>query len=185
MPVAAKVAIKTFLALLAAGSLAAVVAPPARADISGPCEATGYESPGADAIHNAKEATTAGATSIDIKNNDVWHVHEGSTLSGSGHATPEQTQGHAEVGAFGISITIASGSGKGHDGSAGPLKVNDLATFTNRLGVTGGSDSCSGDLLIVVDGKNPATTVAGGGGLALGVIGLGGVAGVAMRRRPV
>lgn len=180
-----RAAIKVGLALATGVLAAGALATPARADISGPCEATGYASPGTGAIHSAKEATAAGASTIDVKTNDVWHVTEGSTLSGSGHADPEQTQGHAEAGAFGIFVTIASGSGKGHDGSAGPLKVSDLATYTDRIEVTGGSDSCSGDLLIIVDGKNPLTTVAGGGAAVITVVCAAGTAAIAARRRPI
>jgi hypothetical protein len=143
-----------------------------------------YATPTSTAVHNAAEGTAAGGVSANPATQNELDVQDGSYISGYGHSSIDQTMGHADIDVFGFPIPIKSGSGKGRDGSGGPYAVSDISKFINRFVIEGGSDACSGHLLVVIQGKNPVTTIVGAGALVLALIGLAGVFGVALRRRP-
>ena len=175
----ARVAIAGFFVLIAMGLFPRHAA----AWLSGPCTASGYASSQSLSPKDAKTQLTGTPGEFAINGGDTWTVHKGDYLSGVGNATPEQTAATVYVDAFGIPIPIIQSTGKGHGGSAGPYAVDTWSKFTREIGVEGSSDNCSGGFTIVVDNQNPATTVAGGTGLGLGVLGTLGVGGVAMRKR--
>lgn len=128
----------------------------ARADVTGGCTA---------------QATATKSGSIDITTKSEWHVRSDDSASGSGTATTNQTFVRVFVYAFGAPLPILSATGSGKTGSAGPYAVSSYSWATRIVPVSGSSDSCSGSLTVYVDDVSPLTTVVGGGGAALGVLG--------------
>ena len=156
-----------------AGLMLALGSHSAGAVVNGGCTASGFETP----------ANGGTPSTFPITSQSTWHVHNDSTLSGEGTAPGEQTFANVDAEVFGLGfIPIVQATGKGANGSAGPYKVSDYSKFADVIAVTGNSDNCNGSLTIIIDGVNPVGTVAGGGALALGVLGAAGVAGVALRR---
>ncbi len=154
----------------------------ASAIVSGGCTATGNET---STDIDPKHAAGAGGTSFDITTGSEWHVHRGSFVSGTGTAPSDQTEGHVDVVVFGLAIPLKSGTGHGTTGSAGTFKVDDLSKYTRTVDITGGSDSCSGSLSLIVDDVSATSTLAGQAGLGATALGVIGVGGVAMRRRGI
>ena len=102
-----------------------------------------------------------------MRNNDV--------VSGSGAAPADQTFVQISVYAFGVGIPAFNATGKGRGGSAGPYNVSSYSWIGRVISVSGASDSCNGYITLIIDDANPITTVLGGGGAVLGLIGLLGV----------
>lgn len=153
---------RTCLALPAVALALFALASPAQAVISGPCTASG---------------TASSSGNVDFTTQTVWHLKQSDTVSGTGHSEPEQTSVGVSVVNFGVPIPVFSSSGKGHGGDAGPFTVAAFTPYARVAYAYGASDSCSGSIEIIVDDVNPVATAAGGGGLALGVLGLLGMIG--------
>jgi hypothetical protein len=139
------------LAFLVAGS------DPARAVVTGGCTA---------------QATATKSAPIDITTKSEWHVRSDDVVSGSGTATTDQTFTNVFAYAFGVPLPILSATGTGKTGSGGPYEVSKYSWATRIIPISGNSDSCSGSLTVYIDDVSPLTTLAGGGGAALGVLAL-------------
>jgi hypothetical protein len=116
-------------------------------------------------------ATSTGT--IDLTSAATWHLLSSDIAGGSGTAPSEQQAASVSAYALGLSIPVASGSGDGDtQGSVSGVAVSAYAALGRRFIVAGSSDSCSGQVEIIVDDVNPLLTALGGGGVAAAVIGL-------------
>jgi hypothetical protein len=131
----------------------------AAATVSGGCKVSGT-------------ASVSGTT--DLTAADVWHLRSDDVVNGSA-TYPFQTFVHVYAFLFGIPIPVYSSSGKDTKGSAGPFTVSDYSRYTRVFAAGGGSDTCTGAVLIVVDDQNAFTNVAGLVGLVLAAIGVVGL----------
>lgn len=129
----------------------------AAATIRGGCEGTGSSSIGGP---------------IDLTTATVWHLQSTETAGGSGTAPTEQKAASVSAYGLGLALPIAAGSGDGDTvGSVEGVSVATYATLGRRFVVAGSSDTCSGEIEIIIDDVNPLLTVLGGGGLALAILG--------------
>ena len=149
--------------LVAAIAVAAVLLWPASAaaDVLGGCTAQGVAST---------------SSPINITTDSVWHVHRADSLRGAAQAPSPQTHVTVDVVFFGLHPPFAHLIDRtgtfGTEGGGGPFNVSDFARFGRVFAATGGSDSCSGTLVIVVDDVSALSTLAGGIALGLGIAGL-------------
>jgi hypothetical protein len=146
-------------AALAGAILTALLALPAAAGatVTGGCQVQG----------------TATSGSVDLTTAATWHLRSTDIAGGSGTAPSEQTAASVSAYALGLALPVASGSGDGDtQGSVSGIAVSAYAALGRRFVVAGSSDSCSGQVEIILDDVNPLLTVLGGGGLAAAIIGL-------------
>jgi hypothetical protein len=149
-------------------TVAAIVVPSAAAEISGPCQAT------INGQSVKDQGVGAFASPITVENDAVVPV----TMS----AGSEISHLKIQIEFAGFSWTVRDKASHG-DSWSSDVKVKNYAKYGVGLykviGSSSGGVSCSGSALVKVKG-NPLTTVAGIVGLIATVLGLGGIAGVAM-----
>jgi hypothetical protein len=139
------------LAVLTSGVLAGV----ASATVTGGCTVTG----------------TATSGSIDLTTAAEWHLMRSDVAGGNGTAPTEQTAASVSVYALGLALPIASGEGDGDtQGSVSGISVEPFALIAKRWTVAGSSDSCSGNVLVIIDDVEPYTTATGGGGIIVALV---------------
>jgi hypothetical protein len=143
-------------------------ATPALAEVTGGCTA---------------QATATTSPGIDITTKSEWHLKNTDVVSGSGTAPSDQTTVTVSAWAMGVPVPVLNSTGNnGRSGSAGPYAVSSYSWIAKVIPVSGKSDTCSGSLTVYLDDVNPLLTAVGGGGAALGVIGLLLMAGTAFGR---
>jgi len=160
------------LAAIAVLATAAIIAPSAAADISGPCTAT------IDGQNVKGRGTGAFSDPITVEKNAVVPV----TMS----AASQISQLKIQIEFAGNSWTVRDKPSHGKSWSS-DVKVKNYAKYGVGLykvvGSSSGGVSCSGSALVKVKG-NPLSTVAGIVGLVAALAGLGGIgAAVAMTMR--
>lgn len=162
--IGARVALCT---LLVTSGLAWAAAP-APAQISGPCTATING-------HDVASATSP-ADAIEVGHDETV------TVAGTDSTGAPYTRIKLRFPPLpDVTVHDEANEGGGTDWG-GTVEVADYATWGVGLyQVSGGTDDCRGRAWIRVTGRSPFTTVAGGTGAGLGVIGLAG-AGRALRR---
>lgn len=115
--------------------------------------------------------STSGGT-IDLTTAREWHLKKDDVAGGSGTAPNDQTAASVSAYALGLQLPVASGSGDGGtSGSVDGVSVAAFSALGQRFVVAGKSDSCSGQVLIIIDDVNPALTALGGGGIGALVLG--------------
>src|SRR5215467_10897982 len=137
-----------------------VLQPAVEANVHGGCVAT---------------ATASNSGSIDLSTASIWHVKDADVLSGRATASTAQTSAQLKVLLFGIGLPLLDKQGKSFSGAAGPYRIADYDRYTRVLSVAGTSNTCDGNVLIIVDDVAPLATWAGILGLiaaVLGIIGL-------------
>ena len=115
--------------------------------------------------------STSGGT-IDLTTAKEWHLLKDDIAGGSGTSPVDQTAASVGAYALGLQLPVASGSGNG--GKSGSVEGVSVAAFSalgQRFVVAGKSDSCNGQVLILIDDVNPAMTALGGGGIGALVLG--------------
>jgi hypothetical protein len=151
-------------AAAAAFILTAGLAVPASAIVNGPCTGEARDTTG-----------KATPSTFDIVHQEKWVVSKESKLSGEGHAEPAQGQGFAYAMAFGFGLWEIGGgvdnNHNSHDGS-GSLDITQIADKVRVIGVSGASDSCSGELTIVVGDEGPLDTIEGKAAIFIAFLGL-------------
>lgn len=142
------------------GLCLALASPVALATVSGGCEVTGESTSG----------------SIDLTTATEWHLRSTDLAGGSGTAPSPQTEATVFAYTLGFGLPIISAESEDEDGdtegSVSEIAVSTYAVLGHRFFVAGLSDSCSGQVLIVLDDVNPLFTILGGGGLLLAILGL-------------
>ena len=144
--------------LVLIGLLAAPVS--AEATVHGGCTAT---------------ATASKSGTIDLAVASTWHVKDEDVLNGQAAAPTRQKSAQLKVLLFGIGLPLLDKQGNSASGAAGPYRIADYDRYTRVLAVTGSSNTCDGNILIVVDDVAPLSTWAGILGViaaVLGIIGL-------------
>ena len=144
--------------LVLIGLLAAAVS--AQATVHGGCTAT---------------ATASKSGQIDLVGASTWHVKDADVLNGQATAPTSQKSAQLKVLLFGIGLPLLDNQGNSLSGVAGPYRIADYDRYTRVLAVAGTSNTCDGNILIVVDDVAPLSTWAGIlGAIAtvLGIIGL-------------
>ncbi len=121
--------------------------------------------------------TKSGA--IDLTTQAEWHVRSDDIVAGSGTAPTDQTSVTVSAYVLGVPVPIVRATGKGKDGTAGPYDISVYRWMARTIAVSGSSDSCTGDVTLIIDDVNPFATVFGGGGIVLGILGLLGLLGAA------
>lgn len=147
------------LALLVLIGLLAVPVP-AQATVHGACTAT---------------ATASKSGTIDLAVASTWHVKDADVLSGQAAAPTRQKSAQLKVLLFGIGLPLLDKQGDSVSGAAGPYRIADYDRYTRVLAVAGTSNTCDGNILIIVDDVAPLSTWAGILGViaaVLGIIGL-------------
>jgi hypothetical protein len=141
-------------------------------------------SPGAAVVNGGctAQATASKSGAIDLTTQAEWHVRTDDVISGSGTAPSDQTFVTISAYALGVAVPIVNNTGKGKTGSAGPHNVSSYSWIAKTITGSGSSDSCTGYVTLVIDDVNPLATLAGGGGVAAGVLGLIGMIAVARRQ---
>jgi hypothetical protein len=165
--------------------LPALTPAPAGATASGPCSALGYESrlPASPAqMLAAGKEGRKDVTLTDLGFSSVWQVHPDSTLLVSGTAPITMHAANASVTLFGVPVPVYEATGASATGYVGDIEMRQLAPFLRTLGLEARAGPCSGAVVLAVQ-ENPLLTVAGGGGVLLGFIGIVGLVRVALRRR--
>jgi hypothetical protein len=115
--------------------------------------------------------STSGGT-IDLTTAKEWHLKKDDIAGGSGTSPVDQTAASVGAYALGLQLPVASGSGNG--GKSGAVQGVSVAAYSalgQRFVVAGKSDSCSGQVVIIIDDVNPALTALGGGGIGALVLG--------------
>jgi hypothetical protein len=159
------------LAVAAAAVLVRLALPPTvGATVTGGCTAEGH----------------ATSSSVDLTTATEWHIRSTDVAGGSGTSPVKMTAAQVYAYALGVEIPIASGTGDGDTGGAvDGVSVAPFAILGHRFTVAGsasGDGACGGSITIILDDVNPVTTVLGGGGIALFVVGgLGVLAGARSR----
>lgn len=147
-------------ALAALGLFLALATPVAVATVTGGCTVTG----------------TSPAGSIDLTIAGEWHLRSTDVVGGSGTAPSPQKAATVFAYSLGLPLPVVSGQSEDDEGdtegSASGIVVSTYAVLGHRFVVAGVSDSCSGQVIIVLDDVNPLLTILGGGGLALAILGL-------------
>jgi len=143
-------------------ALTALVVLPAatQASVRGGCTAT---------------ATASKSGSIDLASASTWHVRDADVVNGQATAPTSQTSAHLKVLLFGIGLPLLDKQGNSVSGVAGPYRIGDYDRYTRVLSIAGTSNTCDGNVMIVVDDVAPLATWAGVIGLiaaVLGIIGL-------------
>lgn len=149
------------IAFAIAFGLTLLSARPAHALIKGGCTATATAS-------RSGETDLTAATDWNLVNEDVVRGQ------GNGPGGRPLTGVTINLELFGIPWPILSNSKAGTTGSAGPYLVSDYSWFARVWGATAsaGGGTCTGWIRITVTNVSPLATLAGGGGAALGVLGL-------------
>lgn len=148
----------SFVALLALACLG-VTSAAAQANVTG-CHAT---------------ATASKSGTVDLATTSTWHVTDADVINGQANAPTSQNFGQLKVLFFGIGLPLLDTKGNAASASAGPYRISDYDRYTRVLSVGGTSNTCNGNVMIVVDDVAPLATWAGIIGLialALGLIGL-------------
>ena len=115
--------------------------------------------------------STSGGT-IDLTTAKEWHLKKDDVAGGSGTSPVDQTAASVGAYALGLQLPVASGSGDGgKSGSVEGVSVAAYSALGQRFVVAGKSDSCSGQVVIIIDDVNPAMTALGGGGIGALVLG--------------
>jgi hypothetical protein len=157
----ARIPVAIFFALALAAGAVLLSVRPVHALINGGCAAT---------------ATGSVTGQVDLTTVTDWHVVNQDVVRGHGNAPGGRTLAGATVQLelFGIPYTILSNSKTATTGSAGPYSVSDYSWFARVWGATGsaGGGTCTGSIKITVTNVPVLGTVAGGGGLAAGLLGL-------------
>jgi hypothetical protein len=120
-------------------------------------------------------ATASKSGTIDLAVASTWHVKDADVLNGQAAAPTPQKSAHLKVLLFGIGLPLLDAQGNSISGSAGPYRIADYDRYTRVLAVAGTSNTCDGNVLIIVDDVAPLSTWAGIlGAIAavLGIIGL-------------
>ena len=146
---------KLALAAAMAGFAFVLLPAPANATVIGGCTVTG-------------SASVSGNT--DLTTTAVWNLTNEDQVTGTAEY-PTQTEVHIYVILFSFPWEIYTSSGKDTHGSAGPFKVSDYSKYTRIFAAHGTSDTCDGDVLIVVTDQSWFTTGLGLGGLIMAGIG--------------
>jgi hypothetical protein len=139
-----------------------LLAPPvsAQATVRGGCTAT---------------ATASKSGAIDLTVASNWHVKDADVLNGQATAPTPQKFAQLKVLLFGIGLPLLDKQGNSVSGAAGPYLIADYDRYTRVLAVAGTSNTCDGNILIIVDDVAPLSTWAGVLGViaaVLGIIGL-------------
>lgn len=132
----------------------------ARATVHGGCTAT---------------ATASKSGTIDLAVASTWHVKDADVLNGQAGAPTPQKSAQLKVLLFGIGLPLLDAQGNSVSGAAGPYRIADYDRYTRVLAVAGTSNTCDGNVLIIVDDVAPLSTWAGILGVIaaiLGIIGL-------------
>jgi hypothetical protein len=157
----AQILVTLLCALLIAVGVALLAARPVAARISGGCTAT---------------ATASRSGQIDLVTATDWNLASEDVVRGQANASGGQPLAAVtiQLELFGLPWTILSNSKTGTTGSAGPYSVSDYSWFARVWGLSGsaGGGACTGSIRITITNVNLLGTVAGGGGLAAGVVGL-------------
>jgi hypothetical protein len=125
------------------------------ATVNGPCTVTGIATSG----------------TVDLTTATEWHLLRSDVAGGNGTASSEQTAATVSVYALGLAIPVASGEGDGDtQGSVSGVSVEPFALIAKRWTVAGSSDSCSGQVLVIIDDVEPYTTATGGGGIIVALV---------------
>ncbi|HEX2647695.1 MAG TPA: hypothetical protein VHO95_10750, partial [Candidatus Dormibacteraeota bacterium] len=137
-----------------------VLSAAAQAAVSGGCTAT---------------ATASKSGSINLAGASTWHVRDADVINGQASASTVQASAQLKVLLFGIGLPLVDQQGNSVNGSAGPYRIADYDRYTRVLSISGTSNTCDGNVLIIVDDVAPLSTWAGIIGLiaaVLGIIGL-------------
>ncbi len=141
--------------LVLIGLLAAPVF--AQATVSGGCTAT---------------ATASKSGPIDLAVASTWHVKDADVLNGQATAPTAQKSAQLKVLLFGIGLPLLDKQGNSVSGAAGPYRIADYDHYTRVLAVAGTSNTCDGNILIIVDDVAPLSTWAGILGVIAAVLGI-------------
>lgn len=125
------------------------------------------------------KATGTRSGAIDLTTQAEWHVSSDDIVSGSGTAATDQTFVTISADVLGVPVPIVRATGKGKEGTAGPYDISIYRWMARTIAVSGSSDSCTGNVTLIIDDVNPFATAFGGGGIALGILGLLGLLGAA------
>jgi hypothetical protein len=120
-------------------------------------------------------ATASKSGAIDLTVASTWHVKDADVLNGRATAPTLQKSAQLKVLLFGIGLPLLDKQGNSVSGVAGPYLISDYDRYTRVLAVAGTSNTCDGNILIIVDDVAPLSTWAGIlGAIAavLGIIGL-------------
>lgn len=121
------------------------------------------------------KATASKSGPIDLAVSSTWHVKDADVLNGQATAPTPQKSAQLKVLLFGIGLPLLDKQGNSVSGTAGPYLISDYDRYTRVLAVAGTSNTCDGNILIIVDDVSPLSTWAGVLGLiaaVLGIIGL-------------
>ncbi len=112
----------------------------------------------------------------DLAREFDWHLRNDDVVAGEGHPPgSDKLKGvRVRVDLFGLSVPVLGSDDEGTGGHAGPYTVATYSKIARIVGASGeaGGGACRGAIKIIVDDVNPLATAAGGGGAALGVLGL-------------
>jgi len=120
-------------------------------------------------------ATASKSGAIDLAVASTWHVKDADVLNGQATAPTPQKSVQLKVLLFGIGLPLLDKQGNSVNGPAGPYLIADYDRYTRVLAVAGTSNTCNGNILIIVDDVAPLSTWAGILGViaaVLGIIGL-------------
>jgi hypothetical protein len=120
-------------------------------------------------------ATASKSGAIDLTVASSWHVKDADVLNGQATAPTPQKFAQLKVLLFGIGLPLLDKQGNSVSGAAGPYLIADYDRYTRVLAVAGTSNTCDGNILIIVDDVAALSTWAGVVGLiaaVLGIIGL-------------
>jgi hypothetical protein len=128
-------------------------------------------------VHGGCTATATAWKSgtVDLAVASTWHVKDADVLNGQAGAPTPQKSAQLKVLLFGIGLPLLDSQGNSVSGAAGPYRIADYDRYTRVLAVAGTSNTCDGNVLIIVDDVAPLSTWAGILGLIaaiLGIIGL-------------
>lgn len=143
---------------LAAMAAVLSLAAPVSGTVSGGCVVTG--------------TYTSGGT-IDLTSATVWRMKKSDVAGGSGTAPSPQKAATVSVYALGIALPIASGTDEDGEtaGSVSGISVEPFALIARKWVVSGSSDTCSGQVTVIIDDVDAVTTAMGGGGIVAAVVG--------------
>jgi hypothetical protein len=120
-------------------------------------------------------ATASKSGAIDLAVASTWHVKDADVINGQANAPTPQKSSQLKVLLFGIGLPLLDKQGSSVSGVAGPYLIADYDRYTRVLAVAGTSNTCDGNILIIVDDVAPLSTWAGILGViaaVLGIIGL-------------
>jgi Protein kinase domain len=153
---------------------------------TGPCTITGYDAPAPSPHSQLEDEVQKGSrrvTATDLSLAHEWQVQPNGYLTVT--AVTLQPAGYFEgsVVLFGIKIPVLTGTSQAANQTYSEYWDSlSVAPFVRRLGIEASTGSCSGNAVVEIR-ENPLLTVAGGGGILLGLWGFMGMAAIAIRRR--